>query len=475
MEMVLQPKRFCLLVLAASVCALLGLCTGAVRADEANEEIANLVIDELKSGDSERQAGAIAIARDIPGASITEALAAELPGLAPPIQVQLLSTLADRGDSTALPAVIGVCDSAHESVRIAAMKAVGQLGDASNVLLLARRASETRGAEQDAARESLYRLRGIEADAAVLGEIGSAAPEVRVELIRAVGRRNISGGMDALLNAATDENRKVRVEALRTLRVVAGPDHVPSLVSVLLNLTSASDRAEAEKTIAAVAHKVVEKDRQASAVLAVLADVKDASDKASLLSVLGRIGDNSALPVLRASLDDPKAEIRDAAIRALADWPTAEPTDDLLEIARTSDKQVHKILALRGFVRLLGQRDDVSAPEVIASYRQAMELAPNDVEKKRVLSGLSGERSLAALEMAAGYLDDPTLRLEAESAAVAIARNLSDSHPQEALGMLERVLRSTASEVIRMRAQEAIDQIKGLGSDGSSQAEVESN
>ncbi len=64
------------------------------------------MIDELKSGDPERQTGAIAIVRDIPGETITKALADEMPNLSPPVQVQVLSTLADRGDASALGAVI---------------------------------------------------------------------------------------------------------------------------------------------------------------------------------------------------------------------------------------------------------------------------------------------------------------------------------------------------------------------------------
>ena len=472
MNRVLQGRIFCLLLLMIGVLAPLGLGLGTVRADEANQEIINLVLDELKSGDPERQAGGVAIARDIPGVGVTQALAAELPNLSPPVQVQLLSTLADRGDAVALPAVIAAGTSPDESVRVAALKAVGQLGGASNILLLAQRAAETRAVEQRAARESLYRLRGSETDAAILKELPMTAPTVKVELVRAIGERNITQGVEALLAAAGDENARVRRESIKVLKIVAGPDDLPALVNLLLSVTSASDRTEAEKTIAAVAHKIEDKNRQAAAVLTVLASTKEVPNRASLLRVLGRIGDNGALPILRTSLSSQEREIQDAAIRALSGWPTPEPADDLLKVAQTSNNQVHKVLALRGFVRLLAQRSDLPAQEAVDLYRKAMNLAPNAVEKKRVLSGLSGAKSLAALEMAGGYLRDSTLQLEAESAVVQIARSICGSDPQQCLKALGRIVESTTNETIRQQAQELIDQIK-TGATEPSEVKVE--
>lgn len=426
----------------------------------AQDEIIKLVIDELKSGDPERQTGAIAIVRDIPGETITKALAEELPALSPPVQVQVLSTLADRGDASALPAVMATSTSEDESVRIAALKAVGQLGNVSSVPWLAEHASKTRGAEQKAARDSLYRLRGEQIGAAVLEHLATSEAGVKVELIRAVGERNITAGVEALLQATTDTDRKVRRESFKVLKVVAGPEQMPTLVDRVLNLASESDRSEAEKMVAAVAHKIEESDRQAAGVLTVLPKVADLKNRASLLRILGRIGDSSALPALRSALGNSEKTIQDAALRALSDWPTSEPVSDLLNVAQKSDNRVHQVLALRGFVRLLGLESERSAGETIALYRKAMDLAPNAIEKKRVLAGLGGATFPEALEMAVEYMADETLRLEAESAIVRIARNLIADHPDRCKAILEQVIQKTKNETIREQAQAVIDQLK---------------
>lgn len=444
------------LVLTLVVAVGLATLHSASMAADAHQEVIGLVIDELRSGDPQRQAGAIAIVRDIPGETITTSLTEELPKLSPPVQVQLLSALADRGDAVALPAVAEASKVLDESVRVAALRAVGQLGGAGEVAMLARRAAQTRGQEQKAARDSLYRLHGPDVNATILDVLATADPEVKVELIRAVGERNIVDAVASLLETATDEDRKVRSESLKVLRVIADPQTLPALIDLALNPASDSDRSEIERTVAVVARKIEDPNHRAAPVLAVLPDVTETGNRASLLRMLGRIGDNSALEALRAALTRSEVDLQDAAIRALSDWPTPEPIADLLQVAQTSDHPVHKVLALRGFVRLL---DSAGRPveETVALYGKAMDLAPNALEKKRVLSGVGGVGTLQALQMAASYLDDPSLQLEAESAVVRIAEKIYDKHPQECRELLAKVVANTRNKTLREQAQRMLD------------------
>lgn len=440
-----------------NVCLALVLLCSAIAFGQ--QEAIDIVIEALKSNDPAMQAGAIALVRDIPGREITEALAKQLPNLPAAGQVQLLSAFADRADAAALPAVIKASQSGDESVRIAAIKAVGQLGDASSVSLLSGRAALARGEEQKAARESLYRLRGQEVDQAILAAIPSAQADVKIELIQSVGQRNAVSGIPVLLKTAQDPDTKVQRESFKVLKTVADEKFLPALVELLIKTKSESVRGEAEKTVAAVAHKIGHKDRQAEVVLAAIAQVVDVEARCSLLSVLGRIGDNSALPELRKALADDNAKIQDAAIRALSDWPNPAPVDDLLKVAKTSDNQVHRILALRGFVRLLGLETGQPADQMIKLYQQAMELAPNVPEKRKVLSGLANTKSLAALEMAATCLEDSALQQEAEIAVVKIAEGIYGSYPEKTKEVLGKVMQTSKSDSLREQAQNVMNQI----------------
>jgi HEAT repeat protein len=452
-----RSVTFCRLAVLVLFCCCFAITEVAFCAED---ESIKFIIDVLKGNDREMQSAVIQMVREMPGVEITKALIKELPNLSPAGQVQLLSALGDRGDAAALPAVIAAVGSTDQSVRIVALRALGQLGGASNVVRLAQKAAAASGDEQKAAQESLYRLRGPEVDNAILAAIPQAEPKVKAELIAGVGERNITGGIKTLLGTAQDADRGVRLQSLRVLKIVAGPKDLPALVNLLLNLKSDSDRSEAEKTIAAVAHKIPDRDHQAEAVLAVLPTVKDVKGQCSLLSVLGKIGDNAALPSLRAALNNQDAKIQDAAIRALSDWPTAEPTSDLLKVAEGSANSVHRILALRGFVRLLGLESNRPPGQTIELYKKAMSLAPDADEKKRVLSGLANTKSLAAMQMAASCLQDQTLRAEAEFAAVKIAEGIFGSYPQESKDLLKKIIQTSANESLRLEAQEVINQIE---------------
>jgi HEAT repeat protein len=505
--------------------------------EQRQDDAIGIVLDVLKSDDQQMQAVAIAMVKEMPGTEVTEVLAKELPNLSAASCVQLLAALGDRGDVAALPAVIAAAKATDESVRIAALRALGQLGNASVVSLLAQTAAATSGDEKKTARESLYRLRDPAVDGAILAAIPEAEPNTKVELISSVGRRNISAGVSILLKTANREscivNREssheprttnherretsdwVRAESFKALKVIAGPQHLPALVDLLLNVQSTSDRSPAnggfdpvqafglaEKTIVAVAHKIEDKNRQAEAVLAVLPSVEDIERRCSLLSVLGKIGDNSALPCLREALANSDAEIQGAAIRALADWPTSEPASDLLNVAQSSGNRLHRILALRGAVRLLGLDSRppacegvVASPrrpakETIEMYSRAMSLAPDADDKKRILSGLADTKSPDALLIAADYLQDKTLSSEAELAVVKIAegiyrdegRKTSDdgrasiiSHPssicvfrrderqaQQTAAILKKIIQTSKNDLLRQQAQEVMNQIDQL-------------
>ena len=146
--------------------------------------------DIIQAGDrraqewrSRTQTGAIAIVRDIPGETITKALADELPNRrrrcrcrsSPHWPTATTQCSAGGGPGRPIRGRVGPRRGAEGD---------RQLGDVSSVPLLAQRASETRGAEQKAARDSLYRLRGSEISPAILANLTTSEPAVKVELIR---------------------------------------------------------------------------------------------------------------------------------------------------------------------------------------------------------------------------------------------------------------------------------------------------
>jgi type 1 glutamine amidotransferase len=415
------------------------------------------ILKGIKGEDKQLQSASIALINEIPGTKIVEAATAEMPNLAVTSQVQLLSALADRGDAVALPAVVDATKSSDVLVRIAALKALMQLGDTSTVDLLAGIAAKSKGEEQEAAQQSLYRLHGPNIDQTILASISRAESKVKVELIRSIGQRNVTTAVEAILKTAQETDEDVQLESFKVLRIIAEPKHLPALIDILIRTEDQLVRSEAERCVAAVAGKISDKDSRADDILAVLPSVKEPKARFSLLGVLGRIGNKKAHDVLRQALEDKDPDVRTAVIRALSEWPTDEPINDLLKIAQTSDNKIHQVLALRGFIRLIGLDSDRPAYQAVKMYKQAMELSSDVSEKKMVLSGIKNVKSYDAMQMAAAYLDDKALQQEAEVAVVEIAwTTTAGSHPEQTKKLLKKILQISNNESLRTRAKQII-------------------
>ncbi len=448
-----------MLICVAALAIICPIARGDSGVDEGTQESLDIVMEALKSGDPDMMAVAIALVRDIEGPEVTAALSKELPNLPTSGQIQLISALADRGDKTALPAVMKMTDSEGESVRIAAFKAIGQLGDASSVTSLAEAAASATGAEQKAARESLWRLRGRGVDQAILKAIESSEDNVKEELITAVGQRNIVSGIDVLLKSAKDTEAKVARESFKVLKMIGSQDDLPAIIELMLSAKSASVRSEAERTVAAIARKNENPDKQVQAVLAAYDRADTPVAKASLNSCLGKIGSDSGLDVLQDALSSDQEEVRESAIRALSDWPNGLPAADLLPIAATSENMLHRILALRGYVRLLGLVEDLPPRWTVAMYQVAMNIAPNMSEKKRVLSGLANSGSPEAFEAAAAHLGDKDVRMEAAGAVIRIGRAIATDKPDRVKQVMGEVIENIDNQTLKEQAQAVVDKI----------------
>jgi HEAT repeat protein len=421
-----------------------------------------VIVEMLKSADKPIQTVAIATLKEVAKTDVIKAAAEQMPNLEATQQAQLIAALTDCGDKAALPAVLAATKNSHDFVRVTALKAMGTLGDVSSVDMLVGAAAASGGEEQKAAQESLYRLRGADVDQAILKKLPDAEPKAKVELVRSCEQRNIKASVPVLMKTAKDADAKVRIESIKALRALAGPQDISSLIELQL-AASGNDRGELEKTVVAAAKKIPEDKGQAEKVLAALPLAKDVDAKCSLMSVLGKIGDPAALPVLRESLGDKEDKIKDAAVRAISDWPTAAPAADLLKVAQTSENQVHKTLALRGYVRLAALKSNRPAEETMKMYKDAMALASDVSEKKMVLSGLGSTDSFEAMEMASSYLEDKELKEEAEAAVVKIAEERVKNSPRvsaQTKDILQKVIDGTTNESVREQARKLLKQGK---------------
>ena len=383
------------------------------------KEAAPLLHEALKTSSPRLQGLAVRGLARMEGAS----LAAEMPNLPELAKVQVVATLIDSGRPDARPVLLQGVASDSEAVRIAALNGLAKLGTASDVALLAGRAASTSGGEQAAAREALGNLKDAATDAAILRDLPAASPKVKIELIHAIGARNIASAGDVLLSAAADPNRTVRLESVRALRETAGTQQVPALVALLLKTSSETERREFERTIATAIRR--SSRPPVTEVVNAYRTAADAGVRGSLLNVLSAAGKPEAIPVVRQALEDPDPEIQRAALNALAAWPTTDALDALLELARSASDPARRIVALRGYIKVVQIPSNRTPAETAGLLKTAMGLASRVEEKRAVLAAAQKVVCVESLQLARSAAPDPEVEPEARLAVRTLERLLN--------------------------------------------------
>mgnify|MGYP000185726018 CR=1 FL=1 len=374
-----------------------------------------LILTSLSSDDAAVRSMAVSFIRDVPGAEATRAFAAHLAKLPAATQPLVIEALAVRGDPAAAPAIVQATRSADDRVRVAALQALASVGDAAVVPLLAQAAAGEAKAEADAARGALALLKGKGVDDAVLAEMKKAEPKAKAELIKTLAARRAEGAVTELLKAAEDPDEGVRREAFTAIGKLATEKTFPALVALVVKAKGDEALKAAERAVLTVARDLSNADARDAALVAALAEA-GTPGKTALLRVLGRFGGAKALAAVRSQLADKDEAVRDAALRTLAEWPDPAPADDLLNLVKGAKSETHRVLALRGYVRMLALPSDRPIGDVLARYDEAMKLATKPEEKKTILSGMSDLRHPAVLKALQPYLADDTLKAEAEAA-----------------------------------------------------------
>jgi HEAT repeat protein len=349
-------------------------------------------------------------------------LLTELPAVQ---QVQLLAVFSKYKIPETRRSAVTSLKSTDSAVRIAALEALAKIGSANTLGLLAEHAARSTGIEQTTARKSLWTLQGQDIDQAILtGLVKTADPKIRTEYLRSISERCILSGISLVMDQIRTDDPRNRLQAIRTCRKIAPPSSLPELLKHFLSIRSEAEANELGITIASVSSKITILERRGDAVTAVLEETEDPKSRARLIRILGKIGDNSKLALLRLSLNDENKDIKDAAVRALADWPGLSPKYDLLQITRNTGDSTHKILALRAYIRMI-ERDKYQSPEgAVQSLKTALGLASRPEEKKLVLGVLPVFACKEALILAESLLEDETVQDEARAAIEQIQKNI---------------------------------------------------
>ncbi|HEV3025366.1 MAG TPA: HEAT repeat domain-containing protein [Pirellulales bacterium] len=472
----------------ALACSTLLICsTGALADDEPNDQLVKLVIGLVEDKDKDvRALGLEQVRTAAKGPGATRQFAALLPKLSTEAQAALLRALADRGDAAALPTVRDVLKSiADEAVRVAAIAALGSLGNEGDVRCLLNLLGAAAPAEREAARAGLIRLSGpkvaaeiatalaqahakpAESNTAKPAESNTAKPAaddtaqsatgdespLRVTLIEILAARRALDTLPAMLAAATDDDAAVRAAAMTALGQLAAPEQIPGMVQAVLRAEPGPERVAAEKAIMFVCRRADDPEKRAEPLLAAI-DPLNAAQRTTMLPALGRVGGAAALAVIEAAIASPDADLHATGIRALCNWPDAAIAPRLIELVHDDQHPEHGTLALGALIRVAPLPDERSPQARLELLMQVLALCTNDAQRNQVLNRAQAVRTVETLRFLMPYVDQPDFAQQACESIVELAhhRELRDANKPEFHAALDKVIQTSQDPIVVERA-----------------------
>lgn len=362
--------------------------------------------------------------RNLPSAETSRRFAARLPKLPPQEQVWLIDVLSTRTDAPARAAVENSLTSSELDVRLAAIEGLGRNGDTAAVQPLFAALERVKpGRERNLIEKALAALAGDAAtDRAIEAKLQFAPAQSKPVVFAVLAKRGARSAIPMILNESTNET--CAAAAFQALESLAESEDLPKLLDALGRLQVESARSDAEAAVARALSMVPSAATRWQTISGRLNDADRIETRCSLLRLLPACAGTNALAALALASRQPVPEIREAAIRALVEWPDLAAWDLLADLYAHSTTPVFRSLALDALARLLADENERPSAALFARYESLLLTIQKDVDLKVVLGALSGARHSEAVRLIKPLLRNPGVKAEAEAALRSVNESL---------------------------------------------------
>ncbi len=387
-----------------------------------------LLVEQLRSSNKKLFQMALSTAREFPGGDVDQALAAELDSAPPERASLVILAMADRQETVKLAAILKAAGSGNAQVRIAAIVALGRVGNATCLPSLLEIALESDAELSSAAKEALVILPGESVDKDIAARLGKAEGKMYPLLIELVGQRHIEAS-EALLKALKHSDPAVRTAALTSLGNTASQKYLSVLVTHVVKPASPDDAPAAQAALKAAAIRMADREACAAELTAPL-DRAPLPTKTVLLEILQAVGGTKALAAVGAAAKNPDPALQDAGSRLLGDWTSVDAAPVLLGLAKGGGK--YQTRALRGYIGM-AQKFPMPEEQRAQMCQSALDAARQPAEQKLVLEVLKRYPNLEMLKAAVKAMEIPDLKKDASEAALAISQKIPKTEEVKAV------------------------------------------
>jgi len=419
-----------------------------------------LLMEAVRSTDYGLVQAAARIAMELKEADTSKMLADELGKVSADKQILLCNVLGKRADKAALPALFGLAKAGDVTARVAAIKAVAEIGKTGTAPALIELLKDPDGDVARTAESALAGLSGADVDETVIRMLDSEDEALKIRMISMVGKRRIAKATPRLLKIMSDKDKNLRTAAIKSYGELAGYSELPELLEILVKETRSADISALEKAVGSICSTAGLPDTAEQKLVDALGKAVPEA-KPAVLRTLRVTGGAGALKAVRGAVGDANKDIHAAAIRVISTWRSGDAIPVLLELAKNSSKPVDKILCLRGYLNM-AFRKDIPAKDRYAICRQAVTMIERTAEKRMLLGALGSLEKVGSLKLIIPYLGDPAVRNEAVTTVMAIVKKRPKSlNTPVAKKALERVITAADKPAIVKEAKALLKQAGG--------------
>ncbi len=211
-----------------------------------------LLIEAIRGRDYVLVGAAARTAMEMPGPEITRAIADELAKLPADKQILMTLTLGVRRDPAALPALFALARKGEVAARIAAIRALPEIGDGAAVPVLLSLLADPEANVAKAAQTALSAVAGPTVDTHLIKMLAEGDAKTRLLAIDMLTQRRAVAAVPALVKAAADADEEVRVAAIKALGEMAAGDQFAALVGLLVKAKTPAEIRAAESALSAL-------------------------------------------------------------------------------------------------------------------------------------------------------------------------------------------------------------------------------
>jgi HEAT repeat protein len=244
---------------------------------------------------------------------------------------------------------------------------------------------------------------------------------------------------------------EVRTVAFRALAAFPFEKYVKAITVAAAKAADETERQAAERTMLVLAEKYPQ-----TTIEVIGKSFKDATPpmKSAFLKAVASTETPAALALVRSALKDADANVADDAARVLANWKDDVVAPDLLQVADTHKNNSIRVLALRGYIRLIAEDKDAASRE--RRCTEAAKRVSRPEEKLLLAEALGTVPTQGAADQLKPMLAGEALKRDATKALRRIARTMPVDVPDVAPGSWIGPVEFVAKRVSEHRSESCV-------------------